>query len=83
LNRSGQKQNDFYDFFILGNHIVESVFFVVIFVALVPVVQFFGTSQYGGSGFIDGFLNLIEVRRKSHFFVLELNLNFKEGFKVL
>jgi hypothetical protein len=50
---------------------------------LIPVVQFFGASQNGCSGFVDRFLNLIKIGGKSYFLVVELNLNFKEGFKVL
>ena len=62
LNGTSEKQDDLHDFLVTGNPSVERLALILREVLLVPVLYLLGGLENGGSGLVDGVLDLIERR---------------------
>jgi hypothetical protein len=83
LDRTGKKEDNLYDFFILGDPVVEwfSQFFWLIL--LVPVLDILGGLEYMTGSSVDCTLNLLKSWLEGAGINLKMNINLKEWLEDL
>jgi len=80
LDGASQKQDDFHDLLITGDHFIETCLLVIVSFGLFPVEKLFGTSEHRCSGFVYRSLDLFLRRVQLHFMQVQLKIYFEKGF---
>ena len=81
LDRARQQQDDLDDFLVAGDPGVEGLALLLSEVFLVPVLDFLGALEHGGSSLVDRPLHIGERRLQAGDVTIKENLHFEEGLE--